>query len=102
MADLKTEYASMDAAARHLRAAVAHLPGAISQFQSAISSVNGFGHLPEAAKAKHTVEESMDQLAQFADDLHNEWTAEATALTAIADVLRTVDELLAHQATGKE
>jgi hypothetical protein len=64
--------------------------------------MGAFGHLPEAGKAKHTVEESMHQLAQFADDLYAEWNSEASALTAIADVLRRIDQALARQASGIE
>lgn len=102
MTDLKTEYASMEEAARHIRNAIAHLPGAVADFRRASGSLDAFGHLPEAGKAKHMVAESMKQLGQFADDLHSEWGSEATALTAIADVLRRVDEALARQAPGKE
>jgi glutamine synthetase type III len=100
--DLKTEYASMEAAARHIRNATAHLPGAVADFHRASGSLDAFGHLPEAASAKHTVGESMKQLGQFADDLHTEWNDEATALTTIADVLHRVDQALARQAPGKE
>jgi hypothetical protein len=98
---LKTEYVSMDTAARHLRTAVSSLPEAISRFQHATSAISAFGHLPEASKAKHTVSEAMKQLAQFGEDLHTEWTSEATALTTVADVLRRVDEALARKADGK-
>lgn len=101
MADLKTEYASMEAVARHMRAAVSHLPGVVADFHRASGSLEAFGHLPEAGKAKHMVQESMQQLGQFADDLHTEWDAEATALTGIADVLRKVDDALARQTPGK-
>ncbi|AEW94833.1 MULTISPECIES: hypothetical protein [Streptomycetaceae] len=101
MADLRNEYASMGSAARSLRAAVAHLPGAVADFRTGMGKLDAFGHLPEAGKAKHTVEQSMRQLAQFADGLHTEWGDEATALTTIADVLRRVDELLAGEARGR-
>lgn len=100
MADLKAEYASMDAAARHLRAAVSDLPAAIARFEQATGLAEGFGNLPEAVRAKHTVEESMGQLGRFADDLHAEWLSEASALTAIAGVLHRVDDLLAREAKG--
>lgn len=102
MADLKTEYASMEAAARDIRAAISHLPGAVADFRRASGSMEAFGHLPEVGKAKHTVEESMRQLGQFADDLHTEWNSEATALTGIADVFRRIDDALARQAPAKE
>jgi hypothetical protein len=91
----------MDAAARHLRTAVHPLPEAIAHFRHAASGVSAFGHLPEAAKAKHTVTEAMKQLAQFGEDLHAEWGSEGKALTTIADVLRKVDQALAHKADGK-
>ncbi len=32
MTDLKTEYASMEEAARHIRNAIAHLQGAVADF----------------------------------------------------------------------
>ena len=101
MADLKAEYASMESAARHLRAAIGHLPGAIVAFQHGSRSVDAFGHLPESAKAKHTVEDAMRQLGQFAGDLHTEWESEADGLVKIADVLRRVDALLAREARNK-
>jgi hypothetical protein len=101
LADLKTEYTSMETAARHLRNAIAHLPGAVADFNRASGSLDAFGHLPEAGKAKHTVQESMKQLGGFADDLHTEWSSEAAALTTIADVLRRVDEALARQTRRK-
>ncbi len=98
MTDLKAEYASMESAARHLRTAIGHIPGAIAAFQHGSNSVDAFGHLPEASKAKHTVQDAMKQLAQFADDLHTEWESEAKGLTTVADVLRKVDALLAREA----
>lgn len=100
MTDLKTEYGSMETAARHLRAAVRPLPEAVTAFRHAMTSVTAFGRLPEAAKAKHTVSKAMTELAEFGEDLHTEWGAEATALATIADVLRRIDAALARRAHG--
>ena len=102
MTDLKTEYGSMDSAARHLRTAIGHLPEAVARFRHATASVDAFGHLPEAARAKHTVTEAMTRLAESGEDLHAEWGAEARALTLVADVLRQVDRALAHRAQGRQ
>ncbi|PWI45933.1 hypothetical protein [Streptomyces sp. ICBB 8177] len=102
MADLRTEYASMETAARHIKNGTSHLPAAVTAFQRASGSLEAFGHLPEAGKAKRTVGEAMKQLTQIADGLHTEWGDESTALGAIADVLRRIDAALARQAGGKE
>jgi len=101
MTDLRNEYVSMDTAARRLRAACEPLPAATHRFRNAAGSLSAFGHLPEAARAKHTLAEAMKQLAQLGDALHGEWTAEAKALTTIADVLRRTDTALAREAHRK-
>ena len=101
MAGLEAEYASIESAAGHLRTAISHLPGAVAAFRHGGGSVDAFGHLPESAKAKHTVQAAVRQLAEFADDLHTEWESEAKGLTTIADVLRKVDAALAREAGAK-
>ena len=102
MSDLKAEYGSMNSAARSVRSGVVHVPDAVTRFRQARGQLDAFGHLPESAKVKHTVDAAMKQLADFGESLHAEWIAEAGALTGIADVLRRVDDLLAQRAgTGE-
>ncbi|MEU2777293.1 hypothetical protein ABZ646_31445 [Streptomyces sp. NPDC007162] len=100
MSDLKKEAASMHKAASGLRGVGQHTAKPLQQFQAQSHDLGALGALGSLLSATGEIREGMTTLARLAEQLDEEWEAEAKLIGEVSDAFDLLDVLIAAAAQG--
>ena len=102
MADLRTEGASLEAAASGMSRVSDPLTGPLREFTAASHDLSAFGALGSLLKATGEIKDGMTQLSSIVGSLGAEYDAEGVGLRDVAKVFAEVDAELTKAASTRQ